>query len=58
MKKMGRFLKWVLFVLLILLACSGIALPIPLYHRDDFEITKEQVEERQEDEPDLFTGDE
>jgi hypothetical protein len=48
MKSVIRFLRILLFALMLLLATFGVALPIPYYHREDPPIRVEMVEEEKE----------
>lgn len=43
-KKILKGLRVLGFICLLLLATAGIGIPIPLYPKDEFEITTEQVD--------------
>jgi len=50
-----KYLRRVLLVLMILLACAGIGLPIPTYVPDKFRDTIELIEKKKEDDEDIYS---
>ncbi len=55
METFKKYLRRLLFALMILLACAGIGLPIPTFLPDKFRIKTEIIEKRKEDDEDVYT---